>query len=103
MEFLSKLSQKIALKKLKVTILTVFLLLLRVACWGHLGLKAHGHIYWQIIKSYSSKHPINCPCHHVTVVTATSSCCVAWRGWCVVGSCRAWVDIRRCVFKGLWL
>ena len=49
MEFLSKLLQKIALKKLKVTILTVFLSLLRVACWGHVGLKAYGHIYWRII------------------------------------------------------
>ena len=74
MEFLSKLLQKIALKKLKVTILTVFLSLLRVACWGHVGLKAYGHIYWRIIKSYSRKHPLNCPRHHVTVVTVTSSC-----------------------------
>ena len=65
MEFLSKLLRKNDKKELKSTILTVFLSLLRVTCWSHVGLKIDGNIYWRIIKSYSSKHPTKCPCDQV--------------------------------------
>ena len=72
-------------KSVKVTILTVFLSLPSVALWCHVRLKVYGNIYWGIIESYSSKHPANYSCHQVTrtigtAITATSSCCVAWRG-----------------------
>ena len=72
-------------KSFKVTILTVFLSLRRVALWCRVGLKVYRNIYWRIIESYSSKHPANCSCHQVTrtigtAITATSSCCVAWLG-----------------------
>ena len=82
LKYLSNLLRKIAQKSLK---LDVFLSLQRVAFWCHVGLKVYGNIYWRIIKSYSSKHPANCPCHQVNrttgnAVTVTSSCSVAWRG-----------------------
>ena len=72
-------------KSFKVTILTVFLSLRRVALWCRVGLKVYRNIYWRIIESYSSKHPANYSCHQVTrtigtAITATSSCCVAWLG-----------------------
>ena len=72
-------------KSFKVTILTVFLSLRRVALWCRVGLKVYRNIYWRIIESYFSKHPANCSCHQVTrtigtAITATSSCCVAWLG-----------------------
>ena len=72
-------------KSFKVTILTFFLSLRRVALWCRVGLKVYRNIYWRIIESYSSKHPANCSCHQVTrtidtAITATSSCCVAWLG-----------------------
>ena len=41
LEFLSKVLRKIAQKSLKVTILTDFLSLQRVACWCYVGLKVY--------------------------------------------------------------
>ena len=48
-------------KSFKVTILTVFLSLQRVALWCRVGMKVYRNIYWRIIKVTSANIPATAP------------------------------------------